>query len=889
MEERSSEEAGSALGPAQRALALRRLGEERFDLVVVGGGVTGAGVALDAATRGLSVALLEARDLAFGTSSRSGKAFHGGLRYLQRLDLGLVRQASHERNLMVGRLCPHLAWPTPFIYPLVRPGLDRLMMGAGLALYDLLGGRRPEGITRPRHLGRAGVARLAPALDPGRLVGGVQYHDAIVDDARHTVAVARTALRHGALVAAGVEVTGMVRAGGRVAGVEARDRETGQSLTVRGRCVVNASGVWADLVQQLAGEALLEVRPAKGVHLVIPRDRIDAQAALIAPTADSVLVVRPWWRYWIIGTTDTPWEGDRGDPAASAADVDYLLAQVNGWLRAPLSRRDIVGVFAGVRPLLHGRGSSTAALSREHAVLEGPPGLVTVAGGKYTTYRVMARDAVDAALRSAGSPVPPCVTDTTPLVGAEGWRALLTERERLARSSGLSLEAVDHLLRRHGALVHELLALLVRRPELARPLAGAPDYLEAELLYAATHEGALHLDDALARRTHVAMETPDRGLSAAGRAAELLGEALGWDALRREREVADYRRGVEADLRSEAAPDDAAAVAARYATPLPALSPSRGEGVSLYPPREKLVQRVTPPRVKRSSTRAMPPGPQGRGKGGGVTRGVRPSLQPERRLQLPRLVLQELRVARAHAQEVLLHLGERLQLGVGVLVQALVLHLHHRHLTLDERRALDAPERLERHRVEARVGVAQGAVGRLHRPAQLGVGAGHRLGVEAGHGGGEGVVALVGRGVDDGAAPLPHHRERAARAEEAELLAGRDALGQVVGHHRPAADDVALAQPAPPGGLLRDLLQHRPRALGRDRGGAGLGQHRGRLGAGLRDRWRLGGRYGGVGPLRQKRTARRITTATTGRIQSIRPRRLRLSVVRGSPSLMNRP
>ena len=565
MKARSRRSGPSVLGPEERALALRRLGVEPFDLVVVGAGVTGAGVALDAATRGLSVALLEARDLASGTSSRSGKAFHGGLRYLKRLDLGLVRQASRERNLMVGRLCPHLAWPTPFLYPLVHRGWERLLVGAGLTLYDLLGGRRPEGISRPRHLGRAGVERAAPALSPGRAVGGVQFHDAIVDDARHTMTVVRTAARHGAVVASGVEVTGMLREGAAVVGVRAHDRETGQDLEVRGRRVVNAAGVWADLVQRLAGEALLEVRPAKGVHLVVPRDRIEAHTAIIAPTADSVLVVRPWWRHWIIGTTDTPWDHDRADPAASAADVDYLLTQVNGWLRTPLSRRDVVGVFAGVRPLLRGKGTSTAALSREHAVLEGPPGLITVVGGKYTTYRVMARDTVDAALRSVGSPVVPCVTAATPLVGADGWLALCSQRDRLAGEAGLSPGVVDHLLRRYGSLVRELLDVLDERPELGRPLAGAPEYLEAEVVYAATHEGALHLEDVLARRTHVAMETADRGLEAAGRAAELMGEALGWDGSRREREVAAYGRGVEADRRSEQAPDDAAVVATRRA------------------------------------------------------------------------------------------------------------------------------------------------------------------------------------------------------------------------------------------------------------------------------------------------------------------------------------
>ena len=551
------------LGPEQRVQAIRLMTEQTFDVVVVGGGVTGAGTALDAASRGLSVAMLEARDLANGTSSRSGKTFHGGLRYLQQLNFSLVRQASHERNLMVDRLCPHLAWPTPFLFPLIHRVWERVYMGTGVLLYDLLGGVRPTGMPGHRHLMKTAALREMPALNAGRITGAVQYYDVIFDDARHTLTVARTAAQYGAVVGTRLEVTGMLRDGLRIVGVRAHDHETGQELEVRGRCVINAAGAWADLVQQLVGEAQVEVRPAKGIHIIVPADRIDSHTGFIAPTADSVLVVRPWWRYWIIGTTDTPWDYDRNDPAANSSDINYLLTEVNKWLRTPLTRDDIIGVYAGVRPLLSGKDKTTAALSRDHAVLKNPEGLFTIVGGKYTTYRVMARDVMDAAARQLGGPVPPSVTAMTPLLGATGWHVLCNQRQQLATKTGLDLLRIDHLLKRYGSLVSELFDLLADRPELAQPIEGAPEYLEVEAVYAVSHEGALHLDDILARRTHIAMETRDRGLLAARRVARLAGEMLGWDNARCEWEVAHYEAQVEADRLAARELIDATAVAAR--------------------------------------------------------------------------------------------------------------------------------------------------------------------------------------------------------------------------------------------------------------------------------------------------------------------------------------
>ncbi len=562
-------------GSEQRALTIKLMSEQTFDVIVIGGGVTGAGTALDAASRGLSVALLEAQDLASGTSSHSGKTFHGGLRYLQQFNFSLVRQASHERNLMVDRLCPHLTRPTPFLFPLHHRGWERAYMGAGVLLYDLLGGTRPEGMPAHRHLTKSAALRKMPALNTDRITGAIQYYDVIFDDARHTLTVARTAAHYGALIGTRLEVTGMLRDGSRIVGVRAQDTETGQTLMVHARCVINATGVWADLVQQLAGEAQVEIQPAKGIHLLVSAESIDSSTGFIAPTTDSVLVVRPWGRYWIIGTTDTAWNFDRNNPVANASDINYLLGEVNRWLHTPLTPDDIIGIYAGVRPLLSSKGKKTAALSRGHAVLHNPQGLFTIVGGKYTTYRVMARDVMDAASRWLSTPgevVPPSVTAVTPLLGATGWHVLRNQREQLATQTGLTLLHIDHLLGRYGSLVSEIFDLLSMRPELAQPIEGAPEYLEVEAVYAVSHEGALHLDDILARRTHIAIETRDSGLVAARRVAELAGERLGWDDVRREREITNYEKMVEADRLAARELVDGSAVAARDSILFPHIS-----------------------------------------------------------------------------------------------------------------------------------------------------------------------------------------------------------------------------------------------------------------------------------------------------------------------------
>ena len=554
-----------ALSPAQRADALRRMEGEVFDVVVVGGGVTGAGIALDAATRGLSVALVEQRDLAAGTSSRSSKLIHGGLRYLEQFNVSLVREALQERGLLLDRLAPHLVKPVSFLYPLTHHAWERAYVTAGVTLYDQLGGARQ--LPRHQQLTRKGALRMAPSLRSDSLVGAIRYWDAQVDDARHTMAIARTAVRYGAAVATSTRVTGFLREGERVVGVRVRDGEGGRDLDVRARQVVNATGVWADDLQQLVGRGRIRVRASKGIHLVVPRDRIHSDAGLILRTETSVLFVIPWGRHWLIGTTDTDWDLGKSHPAASATDIQYLLDRVNRVLRTPLTHEDVEGVFAGLRPLLHGESEATSKLSREHAVGQTVAGLLTIAGGKYTTYRVMAADAVDAVARNLDRRVPASVTRDVPLAGADGYHALWNQRRQLAREAGLHVVRVEHMLNRYGTHVTELLDLLAVRPELGTPLPSADDYLEVEALYAASHEGALHLDDVLTRRTRVSIESWDRGVGAAPVVARLMAEVLGWDEATVDREIEHYTARVQAERESQRMPDDRTADAARMGAP----------------------------------------------------------------------------------------------------------------------------------------------------------------------------------------------------------------------------------------------------------------------------------------------------------------------------------
>ncbi|HEU4543872.1 MAG TPA: glycerol-3-phosphate dehydrogenase/oxidase [Jiangellaceae bacterium] len=550
------------LDTAYRDLALNTLLSTQFDVLIIGGGVVGAGAALDAASRGLSVALVEARDWAAGTSSRSSKLIHGGLRYLEQLDFSLVREALRERGRLLHRLAPHLVRPVPFVYPLRHRAWERAYVGAGVLLYDTIGGARA--LPPHRHLSRRRMLTLSPSLRGDALTGAIRYYDAQVDDARFTMMLTRTAAQHGAMVLNRVAATRLLVDGSRVGGAQVRDGESGHEFTVRARRVISATGVWTDELHRLAGtEGEFHVSMSKGVHILVSRDRMDLATGLIMRTEKSVLFVIPWDAHWIIGTTDTPWSLDRANPAASRADIEYILDHVNAILRDPLTPDDIVGVYAGLRPLLAGRSSETAKLSREHAVSEPVPGLFVVAGGKFTTYRVMAADVVDAAASGLGREVAPSLTHRLPILGAVGFHEMWANRNVLAARARLARPAVERLLRRYGTASTDLLGMIERDAALAQPVEGAERYLRAEIVYAVTHEGALHLDDVLTRRTRASIETPDRGERAAPDVAELIAPLLDWDSETIAAEVAAYRAHVRAERAAQQAPNDESANAAR--------------------------------------------------------------------------------------------------------------------------------------------------------------------------------------------------------------------------------------------------------------------------------------------------------------------------------------
>lgn len=554
------------LGPQQRREAWQRLGSEQFDVVVVGGGVVGAGAALDAATRGLRVALVEARDFASGTSSRSSKMFHGGLRYLEQLEFGLVREALRERELSLTTLAPHLVKPLEFLFPLTHRVWERPYMAAGIFLYDRMGGAKS--VPAQKHLTRSGALRMAPGLKRSSLIGGIRYFDTVVDDARHTMTVARTAAHYGAVVRTSTQVVGFLREADRVSGVQVRDSEDGVVTEVKAHVVINATGVWTDEIQALSRQrGRFRVRASKGVHIVVPRDRIVADSAIILRTEKSVLFVIPWGNHWIIGTTDTDWNLDLAHPAATKADIDYILDRVNEVLVTALTHDDIDGVYAGLRPLLAGESDETSKLSREHAVARVSPGLVAIAGGKYTTYRVMAEDAVDLAAEDIPSRIASSITEKVPLVGADGYFALVNQTMHLAEQYGVHPYRIKHLLDRYGSLVEEVLALADGQPELLQPITDAPQYLQVEAVYAAVAEGALHLEDVLARRTRISIEYPHRGVHCAEQVARLIAPILDWDADTVDREIGTYRARVDAEVRSQSRPDDESADALRAAAP----------------------------------------------------------------------------------------------------------------------------------------------------------------------------------------------------------------------------------------------------------------------------------------------------------------------------------
>ena len=565
----------TALNAAQRTRALAEMSSaEGLDVLVVGGGVTGAGIALDAAARGLRTGIVEMGDWASGTSSWSSKLIHGGLRYLYQLNLALVHESLTERGRLLTTTAPHLVKAQPFLWPL-RHHYERSYSAVGVGAYDalaLVGARGRRTLPVQRHLGRRGTAALAPALDTSGLAGSIRFFDARVDDARLVIDLVRTAVGLGALAANRTRVTGFLTDGrGHVHGARVTDLATGTEHEIHARHTISATGVWTEEVQDLASaDGGLKVLASKGIHVVVPREAIDAQTGVFLRTEKSVLFIIPWPEYWVIGTTDTPWDLDVSRPVATAADVDYILAHANSVLARPITRDDIIGVYAGLRPLLQprlrpGAQAASTKVSREHTVTRVVPGLTAIAGGKLTTYRVMAADAVDHALGEALARTHPCATADLPLVGAAGYRALAARAGRIAAERGWRLERVTHLLDRYGDETPALLASIDAAEDplarLGEPLESAPAYLRAEVAWAVTHEGAERLDDVLLRRVRLDVSRRDHGLGAADEILSVMTPLLGWTRQEAAAQKEAYAQRVSDITAAEAEVTDAAAVA----------------------------------------------------------------------------------------------------------------------------------------------------------------------------------------------------------------------------------------------------------------------------------------------------------------------------------------
>ena len=535
----------SELSPSARTDAIKSLRDDQFDILVIGGGINGVGIALDAASRGLKVALVEMADFASGTSSRSSKLIHGGLRYLEQYDFKLVREALQERELMVTTLAPHLVKPVSFLYPLTEKFKERTYVGAGMALYDALRGFK-RALPWHKHISQRELSEIAPSLRLDLITGGYQYFDAQVDDARHTMMIARTAAKYGAVITTRTSCKQLIKKGRRVEGALIQDLESGAEFEVRAKSTIMAAGVWTDPLYETFGvKPGYRVRMSKGAHIVVPGNAIKSTTGVIIKTDLSVLFIIPWGDKWIVGTTDTDYESDRPSPLASREDVNYILAQANRVLEPKLERSQVIGVFAGLRPLVSSDPDSpTTELSREHVVDHPVPGFVTIAGGKYTTYRVMSEDAVNSAVADLKRLVPDSCTETLAIVGADGYSVLLNKADELAREYGISKETIDHLLNRHGALFSEVLEPALSDKSLLNPLIDQLPYLKAEILYAVTHEGARSVDDVLSRRTRINFEAKDQGLGAAKEVASIIGRVLGWSAAQSNESIKNYEKQV---------------------------------------------------------------------------------------------------------------------------------------------------------------------------------------------------------------------------------------------------------------------------------------------------------------------------------------------------------
>jgi glycerol-3-phosphate dehydrogenase len=545
-----------------RRESLSKFAEQVFDVLIIGGGITGAGLALDAALRGLRVALVEKRDFAAGTSSRSTKLIHGGLRYLEHFDFALVREALIERAVLA-RNAPRLAQPFPFVIPIYknrRRNYDHpLKMRLGLWLYDLLAGRR--NFARHRRLSRDEALRLAPQLDSRGLKGAFIYYDGVTNDSRLVIEVIKTARRRGAEIANYARVAGFIKsANGKIEGARLRDELSGAEIECRARTVINATGVWMEdtlrLDDQAANGLNKRVRPAKGVHLTVPADRLRVGAALLIPslTSHRFYFVVPWEGRVNIGTTDTDYSGDKDHPHAEPEEVNEILGAINSYFPdARLEFSDVISSWAGLRPLITDpRASDTTAVSRKEEIIESEDGLISIGGGKLTTYRLMAERGIDLAAKRLGERFnikagPASAKDTAIGGEARSGESAITP-ERLSQIENLPLETARHLLRDYGPDCQRLIELTREDEGLRkRPVEELPHIL-AEVVYAARYEMALTLADVMARRTRLAMLAGTEALKCAAIAADSMAPELGWSVKQTERQIAQFAAEFEREF-----------------------------------------------------------------------------------------------------------------------------------------------------------------------------------------------------------------------------------------------------------------------------------------------------------------------------------------------------
>jgi glycerol-3-phosphate dehydrogenase len=555
------------LSAEARADNIRALDNAHVDVLVIGGGITGAGVALDAVSRGYSVALIEKSDFASGTSSKSTKLVHGGIRYLPNFDFGLVHEALVERGLLLQN-APYLVHPINFILPIYEGdrhpvgmpittpngvGLNRLL-DAGLYIYDGMAGRRNVG--RHHHLTREQVLERAPLLHTKGLKEGFTYYDAQTNDARLTMAVIRTAARFGAIITNYTAAISFVKdKNNQLNGVNVKDTLNDQQFTVYARHIVNATGVYAEKIEALAGVAQqIEVEPSKGVHLVLSKEKLKLgnDAIVLPETHDKrILFIVPWESRAIYGTTDTG-TGDLDHPTATSEDVTYLLTYLNRYLSAHFSEDDIISTYAGYRPLVKPRNgnAATAKLSRTHAVLQSPSGLITITGGKLTTYRRMAQDTVDV-ISKRDDVKPVHTTQSLPLLGSAAWPHVKQELERRAAELELSAATIHHLGHFYGSGANTILDMIEHDRSLGQLLIADLPYIQAEALYAMRYEMAMTPADILSRRTSIVLEDHQRGLGIVDTIAEMMAKELNWTPTTRDRLVRAYREKVEGQMLAE--------------------------------------------------------------------------------------------------------------------------------------------------------------------------------------------------------------------------------------------------------------------------------------------------------------------------------------------------